>query len=154
MSTAEEGAEGTPSPTALVAVTTKDWLVPFSRPSMSQEVAGAISRSTEQVLSGSEAGHAVYAVIGEPLAEGALQETVAPELRAVAVTEVGAPGGARGATGSLAIDSAPTPTALTAVTMNAYSTPLVNPSTTHPSMTLTATRTEQVRSGEPTVVTR
>ena len=55
--------------------------------------------------------------------------------------------------GSLARESAPTPTALTAVTKKEYSTPLVSPLTTQLALALIATRTEQVRNGEPTVVT-
>ncbi|CAB4323417.1 unannotated protein [freshwater metagenome] len=59
MSTDAEGAEGRPTPALFVALTTNVCLVPFSSPVITQEVAGLIAVSTEQVLSGSDAGHAV-----------------------------------------------------------------------------------------------
>ena len=56
----------------------------------------------------------------EPLAEGAVHETVALVLAAVAVTLVGAPGtvaGMAGVTELEATEAAPVPTALVAVTV-------------------------------------
>jgi hypothetical protein len=63
----------------------------------------------------------VYEVIGLPPFEaGAVQETAAEALPAVAVTAVGAPGAVAGATGVTLLDgaeAAPLPTALAATTV-------------------------------------
>ena len=58
--------------------------------------------------------------MAEPLADGAVHETVALALPAVAVTLVGAPGTVAGMTGVTeleAAEAAPVPTALVAVTV-------------------------------------
>ena len=55
--------------------------------------------------------------MAEPLAEGAVHETVALALPAVAVTPVGAPGTVAGVTELEAVLAEPVPTALVAVTV-------------------------------------
>ena len=62
-------------------------------------------------------GVTVYDVIGLPPLAGAVQETVAEPLPAVAETPVGAPGTAAGVTEFDAADPAPVPTAFVAVTV-------------------------------------
>ena len=74
----------------------------------------------------------VYPVTGAPpLEAGAVKETVADPLPAVAVPMVGAPGrwtGWRRATGP---EAGPVPRALVAVTVKVYAVPLVSPVTVH-----------------------
>src|SRR5664279_4008888 len=73
-------------------------------------------------------GVMVYEVIGLPPLPGAVQDTVAAALPAVAVTPVGA-AGAVGAVGVTAfeLEAGPVPTVLVAETVNVYAVPLVNP---------------------------
>ena len=72
-------------------------------------------------------------MIGLPPSEaGAVQETVACALPAVAVTPVGAPGAVAGSAGVTLADGADAglvPIALVAVTTNVYALPLVSPVT-------------------------
>ena len=70
-------------------------------------------------------------VIGEPPLAGAVQDTDAEALPAVALTPVGVPGtvGAVGVTGDDAADGADVPTAFEAVTVNVYAVPLLSPVT-------------------------
>jgi hypothetical protein len=75
----------------------------------------------------------VYEVMAlPPLDAGALHETEACALPAVAVTALGAPGAVAGVVGVTLFDGAdagPLPTALTATTVNVYGTPLFKPLT-------------------------
>ena len=73
----------------------------------------------------------VYPVIGEPpLLTGAVHDTWAWPLPAVAVTPVGAPGIVElGVTAVLGADALEVPVALVAVTVNVYAVPLVRPDT-------------------------
>ena len=67
-----------------------------------------------------------------PLLTGAVQDTTAEALPAVALTAVGAPGAVAGTTGvtaALGLEPALLPTALVAVTVNVYAVPLVRPVT-------------------------
>jgi hypothetical protein len=59
----------------------------------------------------------VYPVMGEPSSDGAVQETAAEALPAVADTPVGASGTAIGVTLFEAADAAPVPSPLAAVTV-------------------------------------
>ena len=58
---------------------------------------------------------------------GAVQDTLALALPAVATTPVGAPETVAGVTAALAVDAAEVPTILVAVTVNVYEVPLVSP---------------------------
>jgi hypothetical protein len=79
-------------------------------------------------LPGDEA--TLYEVIAPPpVAAGAVQVTVTCPLPAVAVTPVGAPGGADGVTAVDAADAGPVPVELAAVTVNVYEVPLASPVT-------------------------
>ena len=62
-------------------------------------------------------GVIVYDEIALPLLAGAVHDTAAELLPAVAVTPVGAPGTAAGVTELDAVDAPPVPTALVAVTV-------------------------------------
>ena len=67
-----------------------------------------------------------------PSLAGAVQDTVAEALPAVADTPVGAPGTpAAGVTAVEAAEAAPAPLALVAVTVKVYGVPLVRPLTVH-----------------------
>jgi hypothetical protein len=69
-------------------------------------------------------------VIAEPpLLDGAVHETVAWLLPAVAVTDVGAPGTVTGVTALDGDDAGPVPTAFVAVTVKVYEVPFVSPVT-------------------------
>jgi hypothetical protein len=71
-------------------------------------------------------------VIALPPFEGAVQDTVACESPAVALTPVGAAGAVVLETGVTEFDAAETalvPTAFVAVTLNVYAVPLVSPVT-------------------------
>jgi len=60
----------------------------------------------------------VYLMIGEPLAGGAIHDTVDwPLANEVAVTPVGAPGVAAGMAGADGLDAGPVPAAVVAVTV-------------------------------------
>jgi hypothetical protein len=62
---------------------------------------------------------AVYEVIADPPSDaGAVHDTVAWELPAVAVTPVGAPGAVAGVTGDDAVDALDVPMPFVAVTVN------------------------------------
>jgi hypothetical protein len=86
--TALLGAEATPVPMALVAVTVNVYAVPFVRPGT---VIGELAPPAVK-LPGFEI--TVYPVIGDPLAFGATNDTVALATPAAAVTPVGALGAA------------------------------------------------------------
>src|SRR5712691_6817563 len=64
-----------------------------------------------------------------PLEAGAFQASVTLEFPAVAVSPVGAPGTVAGVTALEAADAGPVPTALVAVTVNVYLSPLDRPVT-------------------------
>ena len=64
-----------------------------------------------------------------PLLAGAVHDTLACPLPAVASTAVGAPGIALGVTAVLGGDAAEVPRALVAVTVNVYAVPSVSPAT-------------------------
>ena len=68
---------------------------------------------------------------GLPPSAGAVQDTVAAWLLAVAETSVGADGavGAVGVTAAEAEESGPVPTAFVALTRNVYAVPMVRPVT-------------------------
>jgi hypothetical protein len=68
------------------------------------------------------------------LLAGAVQETAAEALPAVADTDVGAPGAVAGVTAGLAADGALVPAPLVAVTVNVYGVPLTRPITVQPSV--------------------
>ena len=67
--------------------------------------------------------------MAEPLAEGAVQETVAVAFPAVADTPVGMPGEPFGITELDAAEATLVPLALVAVTVKVYAVPLVRPVT-------------------------
>jgi hypothetical protein len=70
----------------------------------------------------------VYDVTGDPpLLAGAMNETVACPLLAVAVTDVGAFGTVAGVTELLVPDGVLVPIAFVAVTVNVYAVPFVSP---------------------------
>ena len=72
----------------------------------------------------------VYPVIGDPpLLAGAVHDTWAWPLPAVAVTPVGAPGIVLGVTAVLGVDALEVPDVVVAVTVNVYAVPLVRPDT-------------------------
>ena len=60
----------------------------------------------------------VYDVIGDPFADGALNDTLARPGPAVADTPVGVPGTPAGVTAFVAADAEPVPRLLVAVTVN------------------------------------
>ena len=68
-----------------------------------------------------------------PLEAGAVQETAAEALPAVATTPVGEPGTVDGVTLLEAIEGKPVPTPLVAVTVNVYGVPFVRVETVHES---------------------
>ena len=72
--------------------------------------------------------------MADPLAEGAVQETVAAVSPAVAETPVGASGVADGVTGLEARDAEPESLALVATTVKVYAVPLVRPVTVQESV--------------------
>ena len=67
--------------------------------------------------------------MAEPLAEAAVQETVAEPTPAVADTPVGAAGRPDGVTELEAAEARPVPLPLVAVTVKVYAVPLVRPVT-------------------------
>src|SRR5207245_2676375 len=110
-----EGAEATPEPFTLPAVTVTVYAVPFVRPVTADVVVAAL-----RWVAVTPRGDEVTAdeVIGlPPLEAGAVQLTVASALPAAAVTPVGAPGTvAEGVTAFDAAEAGPAPTLLAAVT--------------------------------------
>ena len=64
-----------------------------------------------------------------PMSDGAVQETRAEALAAVAVTPVGLAGTGAGVTGVEGSDAGPVPASLVALTVNVYGVPLVRPDT-------------------------
>jgi len=62
-----------------------------------------------------------------PLTVGAVQVTTALVFPGVAVTDVGAPGGAAGITAADGADAGPVPMAFVAVTVKVYAVPFVSP---------------------------
>jgi len=69
-----------------------------------------------------------------PVLPGAVHDTVAEvsEVVATALTPVGAPGAVAGVAAADAVEAAPVPTPLVAVTVNVYGVPLVRPVTVQP----------------------
>jgi hypothetical protein len=112
-------------PIALVAVTVNVYAAPLTRPETVAVVAPV-------VLTVAPPGEVVtvYPVIRDPpVVAGAIHETRAWVLPAMAVTAVGAPGTVLGVTVALAVDATEDPAALVAVTVNLYAVPLVRPVT-------------------------
>jgi hypothetical protein len=66
-----------------------------------------------------------------PVLAGAVQETVACPLPAVADTPVGAPGTVEGVAAAEAVEAAPVPLTFAAVTVNVYAVPLARPVIVH-----------------------
>ena len=107
-----EGADASPVPTALVAVTVKVYAVPLARP------VTVIGEATPLTLMAPGDDVTVYEVIAEPPAEaGGANVTVACMFPAVAAPIVGGPGSAAGVTLFEGADAGPMPTALVAVTV-------------------------------------
>ena len=105
-----EGAEGSPVPTALVAVTVKAWAAPFASPKTEAVV------PTTAIVAFGTAGEieTAYPVIGLPPVEaGAAHVRVAARTCASARTPVGAPGGAATAMERTAVVLPPGPEAIT-----------------------------------------
>jgi hypothetical protein len=110
-----EAADAGPVPDQFVAVTVNVYAVPFVKP---LTVAVVLPPETVAVKPPGE-DVALYDVIAAPpLDAGAVQLTDACPLPAVAVTFVGAPGGAAGVTLLEAVEAGPFPAELVAVTVN------------------------------------
>src|ERR1700750_940778 len=96
-------------------------VVPVTAPSLVVKVAPSVDCST------------VYAVMGAPLAEPAVQVTVAPGallvIAAAAVTPVTTAGTPAGVTAAEAVLAGLLPVALLAMTVKVYAGPLVRPVT-------------------------
>jgi hypothetical protein len=93
-----DGAEAGPVPTPLVAVTVKVYEAPSVRPLIEALVAGGVPVTTVGVWAAVPMyGVTVYDVIGLPPFAGAVQDTTAELLPAVAMTAVGAAGAVGGA---------------------------------------------------------
>ena len=110
-----EGAEATPEPFTLAAVTVKVYAVPLVRP-----VTAAVVVAPLGVVAVTPPGDdvTVYDVIAlPPLLAGAAHETLAWVLPAVAVTPVGALGTVDGVTAVDGLDAGPVPLALAALTV-------------------------------------
>jgi hypothetical protein len=116
-----EGADDSPVPDALVAVTVNVYDVPLLRPLTVQGDPGQGRLPPDQIT--------VYPVMALPLGFGAAHLTIAVALPAVAVTAAGAPGGPIGVTLLEGADDGPAPDALVAVTVNVYDVPLLSPLT-------------------------
>ncbi len=113
-------------PTTLMAWTVKVYAVPLVRP---VTVHGAVVQVPVK-LPGVEI--AVYPVIADPpVLDGAVKVTEACVLLAVADTAVGGPGAVGGVTEFDAADSAESPAALVACTVNVYVVPAVRPLIAH-----------------------
>jgi len=122
--TDEEGAEGDPGPLAFIALTVNVYGVPLVRPWTVHEVVEVLQVRPP----GDEV--AVYPVMGLPPSDpGAVQDTVAVALPAVADTPVGASGTVDGVTGADAVEGELLPLMLFATTWKVYGVPLVRPST-------------------------
>ena len=123
--TADDALEAVPVPAELVAVTVKVYAVPLVSPVtvIGDDAPVAVRPPGEDVT--------VYPVIAAPpVFAGAVKLTVAPPLLPVAETPVGAPGAmAAGVTADEALEAAPVPMALVAVTVKVYAVPLVSPVT-------------------------
>src|SRR5579859_7670271 len=88
-----EAADAGPVPTALVAVTVKVYVTPFVRPPIVAVVAGGLPLITVGVWAVEPTyGVTVYEVIGLLPSDGAVHDTVACALPAVATTLAGAAG--------------------------------------------------------------
>jgi hypothetical protein len=113
--TTAELADLAPSPTALVAATSKLYAVPFVNPLMTVEVAGAVMvtvrASVNPVKTRTE-----YPVIAMPLLSGAVQRTVTDPLPAVGTPMTGTPGRPAGVTLADRSEAAPVLTGFTALT--------------------------------------
>jgi len=117
--TAVEAVDAAPVPTAFVAVTRKVYAVPFVNPVIVVLVAGGLPVIVVAVCAVVPMnGVTVYEVIALPLFAGAVHDTVADALPAMAVTPVGALGTVAGVTEFDAVDAALVPATLEAVTLN------------------------------------
>jgi hypothetical protein len=118
-----EAVDGALLPIAFVATTVHEMEVPLARPVTTSGDAAPDALCVPHV--------AVYDVIAEPpLDAGAVNDTVACALPAVAVTPVGAPGTDAGVTLTGGDDAGPPPTAFAAETVQATVVPLARPATT------------------------
>ena len=117
--TAVEAADAAPLPTAFVAVTRNVYAVPFVKPVIVVLVTGGLPLIVVAVCAVVPMnGVIVYEVIPPPVFAGAVHDTVAEALPAVAVTPVGAPGTVAGVTEFDAVDGGLVPTEFVAVTLN------------------------------------
>jgi len=119
--TAADGADSGPVPTAFVAATRNVYWVPLVRPVTVVLVAGGDPVTVFAVCAMPPAyGVTVYDVIALPPLAGAVHDTVAWALPAVATTLPGAAGavGATGVTAAEAAESGPVPIAFVALTRN------------------------------------
>src|SRR5918912_1152678 len=130
-----EASEAGPVPTAFVAVTVNVYAVPFVSPVTVAVVGTSVLPTGGLTVAEPPAGEevTVYEVIALPPFEaGAVQDTLAAALPAVATTPVGAPGAVAAPTGVTAfdgVDAGPVPAALEALTVKKYVVPFVNPVT-------------------------
>jgi hypothetical protein len=112
--TAAEAADAADAPATLVAVTVNVYAVPLVRPVTVAEVAPVVV-----IVRPPGAAVTVYPVTTEPPSPvGAVHDTTAAALPAVAVTPAGAPGTVLGVTPAEAADAGEGPAALVAVTVN------------------------------------
>jgi len=112
--TAAEGAEAGPVPAALLAWTVKVYEVPLVRPATTALVLAPFTVAVRPP--GLEV--TVYDETGlKPVASGGVQLTVAAASPSIAVTAVGASGGAAATTAFDGAEAGPVPTRLVAVTV-------------------------------------
>src|SRR5581483_256046 len=119
--TALLGVESGPLPLEFVANTTKTYVVPLVRPLTVVDVAGAGTVAASVHDAGGDVGHffTPYDVIDAPPSLlGAVHETVADALPAVAVTPVGAPGTSAPGVTAFVVAPGPVPTELVALIVN------------------------------------
>ena len=110
---------------ALLAVTVNVYVVPFERPVI------VIGEEPPVAVKPPMFEETVYVVIADPPFEtGAVNETVAWPLPAVALTPVGTPGAVTGITEFVAAEAELVPIAFVAVTVNEYVVPFDSPVTT------------------------
>ena len=122
-----EGDEVELLPIALMAFTVNVYATPSVNPVIVQEVAEVVL----QCLLVSCTAVAIYPVIAEPpLTPGAVHETVACSVPAVAVALLGAPGTVFGITAAEGEDAGLVPWEFVAVTVKVYEVPFVKPVTT------------------------
>jgi hypothetical protein len=129
-----DAAESGLRPTALAAMTRKEYAVPLTSPVITVDVA-VPDRTTVRSTPPLRRTWTRYPVIGEPPSAPLVHETEAWALPRVAVTPVGAAGtvvttGATGVTTFDEADRGPSPSTFSARTSKLYETPLSSPVTT------------------------